>query len=78
MQEVRVTPVVATIAVTRDDVRLLLSALNETLECLDDFEFSTRTGFERDDFRLIQAELLRVMTELQSGPSDSPRESSLT
>lgn len=42
-------------------IELLLSAINEALEALEDWEFSTRTGFERGDFQEAYSELQRLL-----------------
>lgn len=42
-------------------IELLLSALNETLEALEDWEFSSRTGFERREFQEAYSELQKAL-----------------
>ncbi len=49
-----------TLHLSRNELDLILSALNETQENLEDWEFSTRTGFDRREFQGLQAELKKV------------------
>lgn len=53
-----------TIRLTCEDIDLLLSALNEALETVDDWEFSTQTGFERSEFRALQEALQVVRNKM--------------
>ena len=57
MKELSVNPTEATVRLTCSEVELFLSAINESLESVDEREFSTRTGFEKGDFYAIQTEL---------------------
>ena len=66
MKEVTASPAEATVRLTRDEIELFLSAINESLESVEDWEFSTRTGFEKEDFRAIQAEL-KVLQDKMEG-----------
>ncbi|MCA9280079.1 MAG: hypothetical protein H6815_12475 [Phycisphaeraceae bacterium] len=54
------TPTCVTIQLTVDEVDLVRSALNETNEALRDWEFQTRTGFERQQFHALQASLSAI------------------
>ena len=64
MQELTVNAKDVTIRLSEDDIDLLLSALNESLGSLEDWEFSTRTGFDRDEFRAIQATLREMRSRM--------------
>ncbi|MEZ5988373.1 MAG: hypothetical protein R3F30_04490 [Planctomycetota bacterium] len=49
-----------TVRLSCEDIDLLLNALNEALEAVEDWEFSTRTGFEKSEFRAMQASLQAI------------------
>ncbi|TAH39416.1 MAG: hypothetical protein EYC70_01130 [Planctomycetota bacterium] len=60
MEELRVTAQDVTVRLTCDEVDLFLTALNELLELLVDWEFATRTGFEKSEFRALLEELRAI------------------
>ena len=54
-----------TLEITHAEAATLCNALNETLECLDDWEFATRMGVSKE-------EVLRLLNEFsQIHPSSS-------
>jgi hypothetical protein len=65
MKEVRVSPTEATLRLTGREIDLFLNAINESLVLLDDWEFSTRTGFEKEDFRTVHAELKALRDKME-------------
>lgn len=48
------------IAVTLDELRLIACALGEALEAVDEWEFSTRLGFESPKARVLRSEINEV------------------
>jgi hypothetical protein len=64
MEELESTAKDVTVRLKCDDIDLLLSALNEALETVEDWEFSTRTGFERSEFRALQDALQAVRSKM--------------
>ena len=60
MEELRVTAQDVTVRLTCDEVDLFLTALHELPELLADWEFSTRTGFEKNEFRALLEELRAI------------------
>lgn len=50
-------PKMVTLQVTPDELVLLCNALNESLECVDEFEFTTRLGNESDKARNLLEKL---------------------
>jgi len=67
MEELESTERGVVIRLKCDDVDLLLSALNEALETVADWEFSARTGFERNEFRAMQKALQAVRSKMADG-----------
>jgi hypothetical protein len=49
------------VTVTLDELRLLASAIGEALEAVDEWEFSTRLGFESSDARALRSEINEVL-----------------
>lgn len=49
------------LTMTRDELRIVNNSVNETLEALDDDEYSTRVGATRDEARALRREF-RVCT----------------
>ncbi|WP_437875260.1 hypothetical protein [Sorangium sp. So ce513] len=47
------------VALSDDDIDLIITSLRETLEALEDWEFETRTGFKR-------GEIERFLEQVQS------------
>lgn len=45
------------VAVTMDELRLLASSIGEALEAVDEWEFSTRLGFEASAARTLRSEI---------------------
>lgn len=45
------------VAVTKDELRLLMSAMNEATEALEDWEFEVRIGGSRAGFRQLLSDL---------------------
>ena len=64
MEELQTTAKDATVRLSCDDIELFLNALNEALEEVEDWEFSTRTGFEKSDFRAMQASLRAIRDKM--------------
>lgn len=62
MDLVQVVADQAQVSVSRTDLRLMLSAVGETLEALDEWEFQTRTGFTTSEFRKFRA-VLKLIDE---------------
>lgn len=45
------------LALTPEEFRLLAGCVNEAIEAVEDWEFSTRLGAEKDDARRLRTEL---------------------
>lgn len=45
------------------------AALRETLEALEDWEFQTRTGLERDEMRAVLRDLIAARKSAREEPS---------
>jgi len=56
--------------VSESDLEALQAGLRETLEALSDWEFHTRTGFERQEMRLILSDLIAARKNVEAAPSD--------
>jgi len=67
MEELQATPKDVTIRLSYGEIDLLLNALNEALEAIEDWEFSTRTGFEKSDFRTMQVSLRTIRDRREQG-----------
>lgn len=52
------------LSVSREQLLLLAGSLNETIEAIEDWEFSTRLGAGKDDARQLRAELGSLITRL--------------
>lgn len=65
MEKVEVTGDSAVVRLHAGEVALLLSALNESLEALDDWEFGTRMGFERREVEGFMIALRSIRQEMQ-------------
>jgi hypothetical protein len=59
------------VEISRDELCILVNALNETLNAIPDWEFQTRTGVEMDDFRRLIKELDAALATNGSG-TDTP------
>lgn len=44
-----------------EELRAFISGLGETLEAIEDWEFQTRTGFTKDEFRVLLAKTKKLM-----------------
>jgi hypothetical protein len=53
-----------TVQFTADELRMLNNAMNETLEALDDDEFSTRVGAERAEMSTLLDEVHALVVSL--------------
>ena len=49
---------------TRAELLLLAGSVNEAIEAVEDWEFSTRLGAEKDDARALQTQLGDLITSL--------------
>ena len=49
---------------TRAELLLLAGSVNEAIEAVEDWEFSTRLGAEKDDARALQTQLGDLITRL--------------
>lgn len=49
------------VAVTHDELRLLASSIGEALEAVEEWEFSTRLGFEVSAARTLRSEINDVL-----------------
>jgi hypothetical protein len=52
------------LTVTREQLLLLAGSVNEAIEAIEDWEFSTRLGAEKDDARLLRAALGDLITRI--------------
>jgi hypothetical protein len=53
------------VSLTHDDLDMIISGLRETLQEVQDWEFDTRTGFERDDMRRFLDEVMALVKALE-------------
>lgn len=53
---------------TEAELDAIHSGLAETLEALQDWEFHTRTGMERDDMRAVLRQLVTARRALEEQP----------
>jgi hypothetical protein len=58
-------PKTVTLQVTPDELVLLCNALNESLECVDEFEFATRLGNESDKARDLLEKLTCIWDSMK-------------
>ena len=56
------------LALTPEEFGLLAGCVNEAIEAVEDWEFSTRLGAEKDDARRMRAELRELASRLR--PAD--------
>ena len=56
------------LALTREEFRLMAGCVNEAIEAVEEWEFSTRLGAEKDDARRMRADLRGLVARLQ--PAD--------
>ncbi|MEZ6018233.1 MAG: hypothetical protein R3F49_24230 [Planctomycetota bacterium] len=59
--EIRADGVV--VSLTPDDLLKIISGLRETLEVLEDWEFQTRTGFEREEIRSFLNDVVALLDQ---------------
>jgi hypothetical protein len=64
VEELQTTAKDVTVRLSCDDIELFLNALNEALEAVEVWEFATRTGFEKSDFRAMQASLRAIRDKM--------------
>jgi len=57
------------LSLSRGDLLLLAGSVNEAIEAVEDWEFPTRLGVEKDEARALRSELHRVISELPDAPS---------
>jgi hypothetical protein len=62
--EVRVDGDRVTLTLSREQLLLLAGSVNEAIEAVEDWEFSTRLGAEKDDARRLRAELGDLISRL--------------
>jgi hypothetical protein len=51
----------ALVRVSYDDLHLMRAGLGEALQAVEDWEFQTRTGFERDHARALMDRIAEVL-----------------
>lgn len=56
------------LSLTREELLLLAGSVNEAIEAVEDWEFSTRLGAQKDDARALRSHLRKVIAELPSSP----------
>ncbi|NCT92146.1 hypothetical protein GXB85_14455 [Cellulomonas sp. APG4] len=49
------------VAVTHDELRLLASSIGETLEAVEEWEFSTRLGFDVSAARALRSDINEIL-----------------
>lgn len=54
---------------SRDELLLLASSVNEAIEAVEDWEFPTRLGVQKDEARALRSSLRRFISKLPPGPS---------
>lgn len=52
------------LTLSREELLLMAGSVNEAIEAVQDWEFSTRLGADKDAARALRAELRRVISEL--------------
>lgn len=53
------------VSLNEDELEIVIAGLRETLQELEDWEFETRTGFQRAEMRRLLDEVLRVATRTE-------------
>ena len=48
------------VAFSDDELSMIISSMGETLEALEDWEFETRTGFQREEIRQLLDQALAL------------------
>ena len=57
------------LSLTREELLLLAGSVNEAIEAVEDWEFSTRLGVQKDEARALRSSLRAFISELPPGPS---------
>ena len=70
MREQDSSPSGATLTFSREEVAMVLAAIGETLEAVEDWELPIRTGFEPREFALLQESLGNVYAKMSNGGPD--------
>ena len=52
------------LSMTRQELFLIAGAVNEIIDAIEDWEFSSRLGTSKDDARGLRSELRRIISEL--------------
>lgn len=52
------------LALTREELFLLAGAMNEAIEAVEDWEFSTRMGADKQDAKALRSDLRKVISTL--------------
>lgn len=52
------------IELSRDELTLLANAINESLEIIDDREYSTRTGYDKNTAKQLHRKLSSVLENM--------------
>jgi hypothetical protein len=55
-------PTEVSLTLTRDELRILANSMNEANEALDDLEFSTRMGAEREEVQRLHAQFHALLS----------------
>jgi hypothetical protein len=64
MKVVQFGPGGVTVQLTRDEIGFIGNAINETIEALDAWEFSTRTGTTIPEAKDIQQQIKKIYSEM--------------
>lgn len=67
MKEIETKADGVTVKLSGDDIDLLMNAINETLENVEAWEFSTRTGFGEAEFQRLH-EMLSLLRKKMEQP----------
>jgi hypothetical protein len=51
------------VSLTHDDLDMIIAGLRETLQEVEDWEFDTRTGFQREEIRQFLDEVLTLVSK---------------
>ena len=54
------------LTLTYDQLLLLAGGINEAIECVDDWEFGSRLGAEKDQARALRKELSDLISRLST------------
>lgn len=64
MKALSATTKMATITISKDELAFLCNTINESLEALEDWEFSTRTGMSRNQALDIHAAIGEILNKM--------------